>query len=324
MAAGETRSAVLAAIAGNLLIAAAKAVAAAFSGSASLLAEAIHSVVDTGNGALMLYGLRRSRKPPDRQHPFGYGHELYFWTLVVGILIFALGGGMSIVTGVLHIRSGAMPEASGWNYAVIFAAMVFEGGTWWFGLRAFRAEQRGRSVVDTIRATKNPATFAVLLEDSAALAGLVLALAGLYLSTALGAPWIDGACSIAIGLLLCVVALIMVYESKGLIVGEGVEPATLERLREVVTAAPEVECVDRMLTMYLGPDEILLAVELRFRAEVHGREIRRTVTRLRESIRERYPRFKHIFFGTAATGARSSGRPSSAARPAAAPGRSAR
>ena len=140
----ETRTSVIAAIAGNLLIAVSKGVAAAFSGSASLLSEAIHSMVDTGNGALMLYGMKRSRKPADRQHPFGYGHELYFWTLLVGVLIFGLGGGMSIVTGVLHILHGEQPDASPWSYAVIFAAMIFEGVSWYFGLRAFRAERRGR------------------------------------------------------------------------------------------------------------------------------------------------------------------------------------
>src|SRR4051812_30840110 len=146
----ETRTAVLSAIAGNLLIAVSKAIAAAFSGSASLLSEAIHSVVDTGNGALMLYGMRRSTKAADREHPSGYGHELSFWTLLVGVLIFGLGGGMSIATGVLHIRHGARRAPSLWNYVVILGAMVFEGGSWYFGFRAFRAERRGRGVVETI------------------------------------------------------------------------------------------------------------------------------------------------------------------------------
>src|SRR5689334_8425599 len=170
-----------------------------------MLSEAIHSLVDTGNDALMLYGIRRSAKPPDEHHPFGYGHELYFWTLVVGVLIFGLGGGMSVVTGVLHILHGDAPEVSGWNYAVIFAAMIFEGVSWYFGFRAFRTERRGRGVVETIQRTKDPATFAIVLEDSAALAGLVIALAGLYLSATLDQPWIDGAGSILIGVLLCFV-----------------------------------------------------------------------------------------------------------------------
>src|SRR4051812_27240296 len=164
--AGETRQAVIAAIAGNVLIAAAKFVAAALSGSAAMLSEAFHSLVDTGNDVLMLYGMRVSRRAPDMEHPFGYGHELYFWTLVVGILFFALGGGMSIVTGVMHIAQAKPPEDVGWGYAVIAAAMLFEGGSWWYGLKAFRAERRGRGIVETIRASKDPTRFSVLLEDS--------------------------------------------------------------------------------------------------------------------------------------------------------------
>src|SRR5690242_10585273 len=225
--AGETRRAVLAAVAGNLAIAATKFIAAAASGSAAMLAEAIHSVVDTGNGALMLYGLRRSRRPPDAAHPFGYGHELYFWTLVVGMVVFAAGGGMSIVTGTMHLANPSPPENAGWSYAVLACAAVFEGVSWVYGAKAFHAERRGRGILETIHATKNPASFAVLLEDSAALIGLLFAFLGIYLSEARGRPWLDGASSILIGILLCAVALVMVYESKGLLVGEGVEKRTL-------------------------------------------------------------------------------------------------
>jgi len=146
---------VIAAIAGNLAIAIAKFIAAGFSGSAAMLSEAIHSLVDTGNDALMLYGLRRSTKPADVDHPFGYGHELYFWTLVVGILIFGLGGGMSIITGILHVMSDTPGEASAWTYPVLAIAAVFESASWWFGYRAFRSEQQGRGVVETIRISKD-------------------------------------------------------------------------------------------------------------------------------------------------------------------------
>src|SRR4051812_11491734 len=150
--ASESRQAVIAAVAGNLLIAAAKFVAAAFSGSAAMLSEALHSLVDTGNDGLMLYGMHRSRLPADAEHPFGYGHELYFWTLVAGILFFALGGGMSIVTGIVHLGQPKPPEDVGWNYAVIVAAMLFEGGSWWYGFKAFRTERRGRGALETIHA----------------------------------------------------------------------------------------------------------------------------------------------------------------------------
>lgn len=300
--AGETRRAVVAAVAGNLAIAATKFVAAAFSGSAAMLAEAIHSLVDTGNGGLMLYGLRRSRKPPDAAHPFGYGHELYFWTLVVGMVVFALGGGMSIVTGAMHLARSAASESTGWSYAVLACAAVFEGMSWVYGFKAFHAERRGRGVLETIHASKNPATFAVLLEDSAALIGLVLAFLGIFLSGALRMPWLDGLSSILIGVLLCVVALVMVYESRGLIIGEGVEPRTLETLRSIVHAERDVERVGELATVYLGPENVLLAIELRFRRDATTVEIRQTLARLRRTIQERYPNIRRIFVDSSGAG----------------------
>ncbi len=298
--ASETKQAVIAAIAGNLLIAAAKFVAAALSGSAAMLSEAFHSLVDTGNDALMLYGMQRSRRRADAEHPFGYGHELYFWTLVAGILFFALGGGMSIVTGFEHIARTEPPQDVGWNYAVIAAAMLFEGGSWWFGLKAFRAEARGRGIVETIRVTKDPTTFSVLLEDSAALAGLVLAFLGIFFSSRLGMPWIDGASSILIGVVLCLVAVVMVYESKELLVGEGMGKQTLEGVRAIVAADPAVERVDQLRTLYLGPAEAMLAIELRFRPGTKVEEIRHALSRLNRAIRERYPKVRRTFIDTTA------------------------
>jgi cation diffusion facilitator family transporter len=293
--AGESKTAVIAAIVGNLAIAVSKFAAAGFSGSAAMLSEAIHSLVDTGNDALMLYGIRRSAKPPDDQHPFGYGHELYFWTLVVGVLIFAVGGGMSIVSGVLHIVNRKAAEADVWNYAVLGVAAVFEAISWYFGLRAFRKEQAGRGVIETIKVSKDPTTFSVLLEDSAALVGLALAFAGIYLSASLGMPWLDGASSIAIGVLLCAFALVMVYESKGLLVGEGVTRATAQGIRELIAVEPDVESVGKLATMYLGPDEVMLAVEVHFRPERSGDDRRRSITRMTRAIQDKYPRIRHVF-----------------------------
>ncbi len=298
--ASETTRAVVAAIVGNLLIAAAKFVAAAVSGSAAMLSEAFHSLVDTGNDMLMLYGIRRSRRRADAEHPFGYGHELYFWTLVAGILFFALGGGMSIVTGLEHISRPEPPDNLGWSYAVIGAAIVFEGGSWWFGLKAFRAEARGRGLVETIRHTKDPTTFSVLLEDSAALAGLVLAFLGVFLSSRPGLTWVDGASSVLIGVVLCLVAVVMVYESKELLVGEGMAERTLEELRAMVSADPAVERVDNLRTLFLGPAEAMLAIELRFRPGTEVEEIRRALSRLNRAIRGRYPKIRRTFIDTTA------------------------
>jgi cation diffusion facilitator family transporter len=300
--AGESTTAVLAAIVGNLAIAVCKFAAAAFSGSAAMLSEAIHSLVDTGNDALMLYGIRRSRKPADNDHPFGYGHELYFWTLVVGILIFALGGGMSILTGILHVINRTPAEASRWNYAVLAIAAVFEAISWYFGLRAFRSEQAGRGIVETIKVSKDPTTFSVLLEDSAALVGLALAFAGIYLSSHLAMPWLDGASSIAIGALLCAIALVMVYESKGLIVGEGVGRATAQGLRSLIASDAAVQSVGKLATMYLGPQDVMLAVEIHFHADNSLEGTRHAIGRITRQIREKYPRIRHVFLDASSIG----------------------
>lgn len=298
----ESTKAVIAATLGNLAIAVVKFVAAAISGSAAMLSEAIHSLVDTGNDALMLYGLHASRKPADDEHPFGYGHELYFWTLVVGILFFAVGGGMSILNGITHILNAKAAESSLWNYAVIGIAVVFEGISWMFGLRAFRSEQRGRGIVETIQTSKDPTTFSVLLEDSAALIGLALAFAGIYFSARLGAPWIDGASSIMIGLLLCAIAVVMVYESKSLLVGEGVEKGTARAIRALIGSDAAVESIGRLATLYLGPDDVMLAIELRFRGERSTADTRHAIARITRAVKDKYPRIRHVFIDASSLG----------------------
>ena len=300
--AGESKTAVIAAATGNLAIAIVKFIASAVSGSAAMLSEAIHSLVDTANDALMLYGIRASRKPADDEHPFGYGHELYFWTLVVGIMFFAVGGGMSIVTGISHIRAHQAAEPSVWNYAVIGIAVVFEAISWYIGFHAFRKEQRGRGVVETIQRSKDPTTFSVMLEDSAALIGLALAFAGIFLSDRLGAQWIDGASSILIGLLLCVIAVVMVYESKSLLVGEGVEKRTAQDLRALIGADPAVTSIGRIATLYLGPDDVILALEVRFHGTDSTAETRHAIARLTGAIQERYPRMRHVFLDASSIG----------------------
>jgi len=300
--AGESTKAVVAAIAGNFAIAVCKFAAAGFSGSAAMLAEAIHSLVDTGNDGLMLYGLRRSTKPADEDHPFGYGHELYFWTLVVGILIFGLGGGMSILTGILHVMNETTTEASVWSYAVLAIAAVFEGISWWFGYRAFRSEQQGRGVVETIQISKDPTTFSVLLEDSAALAGLAIAFAGIFMSHQLGVPWIDGASSIVIGGLLCLIALVMVYESKGLLIGEGVAKETAHGVRALIAAESDVESIGKLGTLYLGPEDVMLAVEVRFRRDGSVADTRHAIGRISNAIRAKYPRIRHVFLDASSIG----------------------
>jgi cation diffusion facilitator family transporter len=296
---GDSKSqlAIYAAIAGNLAIAVTKFVAAAFTGSAAMLSEAIHSLVDTGNGGLMLLGVRKSRKPADADHPFGHGHELYFWTLVVGVLIFAVGGGMSTYEGILHILHPALPENPAWSYSVLGIATVFEATTWVLGWKAFSAERRGKGVIETIHDSKDPSSFTVLLEDSAALLGLVFAFLGIFLGQQLGLSYLDGAASVVIGLLLCGVAVLMVYESKGLLIGEGLDSDTLKSIRQLVQVDPAVERVKHLHTMYLGPHEVLLTIELRFKNSISALEVRRAVRRIRETIQSQHGDVTQIFFG---------------------------
>jgi cation diffusion facilitator family transporter len=296
----KSKLAIYAAIAGNMAIAVTKFVAAAFTGSSAMLSEAIHSVVDTGNGWLMLLGVRKSRKPPDSDHPFGHGHELYFWTLIVGVLIFAVGGGMSVYEGIMHILHPAFPENVMWSYAVLGMAVVFEGTTWLFGLKAFNAERGRKGVVQTIHETKDPSSFTVLLEDSAALLGLIFAFVGIFLGNQLGLPHLDGVASVLIGLLLCGVAVLMVYESKGLLIGEGLDHESLRSIRELVEADPGVEWVGHLHTMYLGPHEVLLTIEIRFHGHISSLEVRQAARRLREGIQSQHPDVSRIFFGAEA------------------------
>ncbi|HEY4422906.1 MAG TPA: cation diffusion facilitator family transporter [Pyrinomonadaceae bacterium] len=296
----KSKLAIYAAIAGNMAIAITKFVAAAFTGSSAMLSEAIHSVVDTGNGWLMLFGVRKSRKPPDADHPFGHGHELYFWTLIVGVLIFAVGGGMSVYEGIQHILHPRSPENLVWSYGVLGFAVVFEGTTWLFGWKAFSAERGRKGVVEAIHETKDPSTFTVLLEDTAALLGLLFAFAGIFLGSQLELPFLDGVASVLIGLLLCGVAVLMVYESKGLLIGEGLDRESLESIRTLVEADPGVEWVGHLHTMYLGPHEVLLTIELRFHGHISSLEVRQAARRLRETIQSKHPDISRIFFGAEA------------------------
>jgi len=294
----ESTFAIYAAIAGNLAIAVTKFVAAAITGSSAMLSEAIHSVVDTGNGWLILLGVRKSRKPPDSDHPFGHGHELYFWTLIVGVLIFAVGGGMSVYEGITHILHPTLPEKLTWSYAVLGVATVFEGTTWVFGWKAFNTERGRRGVLQTIHETKDPSSFTVLLEDSAALLGLVFAFLGIFLGSLLELPYLDGVASVLIGLLLCGVAVLMVYESKGLLIGEGLDHESLKSIRVLVEDDAAVERVSHLHTMYLGPREVLLTIELRFHSHITALEVRQAVSRLRQAIQSEDPDITRIFFGT--------------------------
>jgi len=293
--AGQSPKAIYAAIAGNFAIAVTKFAAATVTGSSAMLAEGIHSLVDTGNGGLLLLGRARSRRPADERHPFGYGKEIYFWALIVAILIFALGGGISMYEGILHMQHPTPLKDPTWNYVVLGLAVMFEGAALTVAAREFRAQKGEQSFWQAVRASKDPTTFTVLLEDTAAMLGILTAFVGIFLAHALEMPVLDGLASVVIGLILASIAVLLAYESKGLLVGEGADPATLDAVRDLVEADPHVVRMDAPLTMHFGPQTVLLAMDLQFAPALSAPEIETVVDRLERTIREQYPEIKRIY-----------------------------
>jgi len=291
-----SNTAIFAAIGGNFAIAVTKFIAAAVTGSSAMLAEGMHSLVDTGDGLLLLLGIRRSRRPADEAHPFGHGKELYFWTLIVAVLIFALGGGMSIYEGITHLTHPEPITDARWNYIVIGIAVLFEGTSWVIALRQFDGAKGDRGYLQAIRASKDPSTFTVLFEDSAALLGLLFALLGIFLGQRLELPELDGVASIAIGLLLATVAVILARESKGLLIGEATDPTTLADIRRLVQADPAVTGLARLLTVHFGPRTVLLTMEVQFAPDLAASDLAAAITRLDRAVRERHAEVRYTFF----------------------------
>lgn len=296
----ESTTAVYAAIAGNLAIAVGKFTAAAFTGSSAMLSEGIHSLVDTSNGGLLLLGMRRSRKPADPGHPFGHGKELYFWTLVVSFLIFGVGGGVSAYEGIRHLLHPRPLGDPTWNYVVLGLAALFESIVLVIAIRAFRAAKGSNSTWREIRTTKDPTTFVVLLEDAAALLGLVIGFAGVYLGHRFGNPYFDGGASVVIGVLLMGVAVLLGYESKGLLVGEGASAETLDNIRSLVRGEPAIRDVANVLTMYFGPHTVLLTMDVQYAAGLSAAEQAAATVRIEERVRSEHRDIKHIFIETRA------------------------
>ncbi|MCP3902606.1 MAG: cation transporter [Planctomycetes bacterium] len=291
----STKTAIIAAILGNGGIAITKLVASAITGSAAMLAEAIHSIVDTGNGALLLLGIHRSKKPADEEHPFGYGKELYFWTLVVAMIIFGAGGGISIYEGIKHLVHPRPITNPTLNYWVLGIALVLEGAAWYIALKGFLAVKGQRSIWRAVRTSKDPTTFAVLLEDSAALLGILIAFAGIALGQVTGIAFFDPLASVIIGVLLAVIAIVLARESRDLLVGESAEPKTVRSIQSICAADADVEHADRPLTVHFGPDKILVNLDVKFRSVLTADEIEHAVDRLEQSIRDAHPDVARIY-----------------------------
>ena len=293
--AAESKKAVVAAIIGNAAIAAIKFVAGAMTGSSAMISEGIHSLVDTGNGGLLFHGLRRGAVPADDHHPFGHGMEVYFWSLIVAVSIFGIGGGMSIYEGIIHIQHPSALHNPAINYVVLALAAVFESLSFSVAWRAFRTTRGSRRTLSAIHHGKDPSLFTVLFEDTAALLGLGVAFVGVFLSHRLKEPVIDGAASIIIGGILVCAAGWLAYESKSLLVGESADPQMVADLRAIVLADPAVTGLGVVLTMHLGPDDVLLNIEVQFTPGLPAEEIHAAVHRIEERINEPYPEVSRIF-----------------------------
>jgi cation diffusion facilitator family transporter len=291
----ESKLAIYGAIAANIAIAATKFVVAGATGSSAMLSEGIHSSVDSFNGVLLLVGIRLSQRPATPEHPFGHGKELYFWSLIVAVLIFGLGGGVSFYEGVQHIRHPEPLRDPTWNYVVLAAAALFESISFAIALRQFRRQSGATPFWEAIRRSKDPTTYTVLAEDAAALAGLTIAALGIVLSHRLEMPELDGAASLLIGLLLAGVATLLTRESRGLLIGEGIRPETARTIRSIALAQPRVHDAGRVLSMYVGPDDALVTMDLAFDEGTSASEAAHAIASVEHQVRGRFPMIKRLF-----------------------------
>jgi cation diffusion facilitator family transporter len=290
----STRTLVIA-LAANLGIAVSKFAAAWITGSSAMLTEGVHSVVDSTNQLLLMWGRRQAKKPPTRLHPFGFGRELYFWSFVVAVLVFSLGAGVSVYEGILHIMHPEEATSPIWAYGVLLIAFLLEG---WSTVEAFREFKESKGKLgwwDAIRRSKDPPAFIVLLENGAAIAGIIAAAAGVFLSQLTQNPFYDGAASVVIGLILGVTALVLAYESKGLLIGEAADPDLVEDLRVLASSCKGVVGVGDILTLHSAPDMITAMLSVDFDDNISAGEVENIVRHIEEQAGQRWPHVRRLF-----------------------------
>jgi cation diffusion facilitator family transporter len=291
----ESRKAVYAALLGNILVAVTKFVAAILSGSSSMMSEGMHSLVDTGNQALLLYGYRRSSQQPDATHPLGYGRELYFWSFMVAVLLFTAGAGASVYQGIQHIRHPRPIEYVTLNYVVLALSFLFEATSWWVAFGIFRRRKGTRSYWRAVRDSKDPPAFMVLFEDTAALIGIAIAAGGIFLADRTGIAEFDAAASLLIGAVLAVAALLVARESKGLLIGERASERIVGSIAELARSETGVEGATGIFTIHLAPEQIVAALNLEFVDDLRTPQIERSVLSLERRVREKHPEVIALF-----------------------------
>ena len=293
--AGSSQKAIYAALIGNALIAVTKFAAATYTGSSAMLSEGIHSLVDTGNQVLLLYGIRRAKRPPDSEFPFGHGKEIYFWSFVVAMLIFALGGVISIYKGWQHLAHPTPIVNLAVNYAVLCLALVFEAGALWVACKEFNRSRGSLGIIKAITGGKDPTLFVVIFEDSAALLGLLIALLGTFLYQLTGNSVFDGLASISIGLVLILTALVLAIESKKLLIGESADPQIVEEMREILNQDGRVHSVNEIATLHMGPEFIVATISADFIDALPAEHLEYSVTELTKRIKAIDSRIRRVF-----------------------------
>ncbi len=292
---GRSSRVVYVATAANVAIATTKFIAAGISGSSALLAEAIHSVADTGNQLLLLLGLRRSQRPADESHPFGHGKELYFWSLIVAILLFGVGGGMALFEGVGHLLTPRPLQDAFWAYVVLAAAALFDGISLTIAVRELKQRRGPGEFWRRVHLSKDPAVFTTFYEDLAGLLGVCVAFVGVYLEHRFNDSRFDAAASILIGVILCAVGFTLAYESRGLLIGEAASPEIVSSVRAIVAADPAIRAARAPLTMHLSPVDVLLNLDVEFEPQIAAGEQVAAVRRIEDAIRARHPAIRRIF-----------------------------
>jgi cation diffusion facilitator family transporter len=279
----------------NLAIAISKFTAAFFTGSSSMFSEGVHSLVDTGNAVLLLFGIRQAKKPADAKHPFGFGKEIFFWSFVVAILIFSLGGGIALYEGIKHLYHPRQLQNVVWNYVVLILAMIFEGSALRIALREFNKTRGKKPFSKALLDSKDSATVAVVIEDTAALLGLVIALMSVFLGQVTGWVYFDGLGSVLIGLLLVFVSLFFAVKCKALLVGEGLLPEDVEKIATILEEEPQVDVFRSPLSLYFGPSNVLVNLDVDFSENLDSNAIEETIDRIESRIKTAVPAVKWIY-----------------------------
>jgi len=295
MSASGSKKVIFAALIGNTAISITKFIAASITGSSAMLSEGIHSLVDTGNQGLLLFGMKQAQKPPDEAFPFGHGKEIYFWSFVVAILIFAVGAGVSLYEGIHHMIHPEPIENPMINYIVLGLAIIFEGSAWLFAFKEFNRTRGKLGYIEAVQRGKDPSLFVVLFEDSAAMLGLVVAMVGIFLAQLTGLAWFDGLASVIIGLILGGTAWWLAYETKGLLIGESANVKVIQGIRSLTDEIPHIDHINEVLTMHMGPNFILVNISANFDDHINAGEIEKAIAQLDTKIKEKFPEVKRIF-----------------------------